>query len=218
MILKISHRGYIHKSENVTINENSMESIQNAINNEFNMVEIDVQLTKDKQIILYHDNIIKYEDKLLIINEMTYSDICNLKKIVLLKDVLSNFKNSFYLDLKGNVEISTYLIDLFNKNKIQTDNLWIGSFNLEHIKVLSKFKNKFNYKLGIITYNYFADLKFKDLNIDFMSINYSLLPVFNNSLIKDLKIFVYTIKDTIEIDFCKNFKIDGLISDIKIIN
>ena len=81
-MFKIAHRGFVNQCR-----ENSIESIKNAIEHGFDMVEIDVQLTKDDIIILYHD--IRIEDKL--IKELTYSEIMRFVHVDTLDVVLNTF-------------------------------------------------------------------------------------------------------------------------------
>ena len=49
-ILKIAHRGY---SE--LYGDNNIISFQKAIENNFDMIEMDIQLSKNNDIIIYHD-------------------------------------------------------------------------------------------------------------------------------------------------------------------
>ena len=51
-MLYIAHRG--HSFQNKT-NENKIEAIKNAINLKYDGIEIDVQLCKTGEIVLFHD-------------------------------------------------------------------------------------------------------------------------------------------------------------------
>ena len=68
----IAHRGIYN---NITIYENTMESIMYAVKNNL-IVEIDVRLTSDNELIVYHDEdagrLIKLKDD---INTLTYEDL-----------------------------------------------------------------------------------------------------------------------------------------------
>ena len=65
-ILQIAHRGnsYYHK-------DNSMDSISSAIKEGFSMIEIDIQICKTGEIIVYHDTYIESQ----MIENITYNDI-----------------------------------------------------------------------------------------------------------------------------------------------
>ena len=55
-MLFIAHRGF----GNNIYNDNSFDAYDNAIKNNFNIIEMDVQLCKSGEIIIYHDiNIMK---------------------------------------------------------------------------------------------------------------------------------------------------------------
>ena len=48
--LAIAHRGYSSK-----YGDNNLVSFQEAINHSFDMIELDLQLSQDRQIMIYHD-------------------------------------------------------------------------------------------------------------------------------------------------------------------
>ena len=52
-MLKLAHRGYTKQYE-----DNSLEAFQEALIHNFDMIELDIQLTKDDEIIIFHDQFI----------------------------------------------------------------------------------------------------------------------------------------------------------------
>lgn len=87
----IAHRG-LH---NTNIPENSIKAFQNAIINHY-AIELDVHLTKDNQVVVFHDdNLNRMTNKNMIIKNSTYLEIKFIKllnsneTIPLLSDVLS---------------------------------------------------------------------------------------------------------------------------------
>ena len=52
-MLKIAHRGYSDKYK-----DNTLEAFEHAVRNHFDMIELDIQLCKSGEIIVYHDIII----------------------------------------------------------------------------------------------------------------------------------------------------------------
>ena len=52
-MLKIAHRGYSYKYK-----DNSIEAFIGAIEEGFDMIELDIQLCKDDEIIIFHDTMI----------------------------------------------------------------------------------------------------------------------------------------------------------------
>ena len=58
-MIKIAHRGYCDDGS-----ENSLSSINNALCNNFDMIELDIQIDKNNKIILFHD--IYYKDHVMV--------------------------------------------------------------------------------------------------------------------------------------------------------
>ena len=87
----IAHRGIYN---NITIYENTIESIMYAVKNNL-IVEFDIRLTKDQKIIVFHDEegdrLLKLKDK---INSLTKEEIDYISPyyIPTLKEVLDNIK------------------------------------------------------------------------------------------------------------------------------
>lgn len=86
----IAHRGLFDK-ENP---ENSLKAFKKAIDNNY-AIELDIQFTKDKQIVVFHDETLERMTKnLSYVSDMTYKQLSKLKllntdeKIPLLEDVL----------------------------------------------------------------------------------------------------------------------------------
>ena len=101
--LFFAHRG-VH--DNIKIPENSILAFKEALNNNLN-IELDVQLTKDNILIVFHDSNLKRMtgiDKN--IHELTYNELVNLKllntneRIPTLKDVLELIKGQIILDIE----------------------------------------------------------------------------------------------------------------------
>ena len=65
-MIEIAHRGYsdMHK-------DNTKNSFLSSVLYKFDMIELDIQLTKDKKIIIYHNTFIN--DKL--IQDLTYEQL-----------------------------------------------------------------------------------------------------------------------------------------------
>ena len=232
MVMKISHRGYIDSKFTM---ENSHRSITNAINNDFDVIELDVQLTKDNIIILHHDlyiNTLKSDDlkpddlNYKLISETNYSDLKKIKKEILTINELFKIDNldkkSLYLDLKGSDELSKELINFFDNNFVFNNDIYLGSFNKNHLTDLSIYNkiNNLNFKLGYITDNRLLkndlDNWKKNYDIDFLSLSWEMLrndtlEYLNNN---DIKCFTFTCKNKLILDYIKRFNIDGIVSDL----
>jgi len=209
MIKKIAHRGYSEK-----YGDNNLISFQKAFENDFNYIELDIQLNKDNNIVIFHD--IYFEDKL--ISEYTTEET-KLLNIVCLLDFFREFdyKNkNLIFDLKGNDNLCEILIEFLENHKIKTNNIIFVSYNVNHLSIL---KNK-NLNLGYITsnnylnnelINFLSDIKYILIDFNIISEN------FINKLKKLNKIiYSFTIHNKYELNIIKKYNIDGIISNIKI--
>lgn len=214
----IAHRGY----GNNIYSDNSFEAYDNALNNNFDMIEMDVQLCKSGEVIIYHDIYIKNK----LIRDMDYSDLHSIG-IKTLKDFLIEKYNknmNILLDIKGKhdyiVDKILILCNIFNVNYSKT---YMSSFNKIVITDLIKYNKIYNYKLGLISDNnfYYDEIKYQLNKIDFISINFEMLIACDEELLnqckkKKIKIFVWTIRNLYQYELLQNMHIDGYISDIKL--
>jgi len=213
MTIKIAHRGYCGKS-----NANTLESIKDSIKYGFDMIELDVQLDRDNQIILYHD--IHYKNKL--IKDMSYAELVSKQPdVVSLSTVMRviDYKNcKIYLDLKGSNILASMLDLFFIENNINTTNIWLASFNLNHIHYLSNTTKKYN--LGLITSNNYTfsllsiitnNYSLSFIAFDWTMLNYNTVQFLQNM---NVSVFVYTISTYEQLEFIKTYRVDGIISDI----
>ena len=118
-VLQVAHRGY---SE--FFRDNSIISIKKAIEYKFDMIEFDIQLTKDNKIILFHDVIIKTQNNFHFIIDLTYEEIKSINpNIILLNDVFIMFYEKkiynfpLYIDIKGTKKIVPILLQQINRYK-----------------------------------------------------------------------------------------------------
>lgn len=176
----IAHRGIYN---NITIYENSMDSIMYAVKNNL-IVEIDIRLTKDNQIIVFHDEdasrMLKLKDK---ISSLTKDEIDYLSPyhIPTLKEVLDsiNGKVPIVIEVKeDNKIIRNELVKILNK---YNGKYVIQSFIYDAIKYYKKKK----FVCGLIV----SDKKNirlldKNLDLDFFNIKYDIVDVRKINLLK----------------------------------
>lgn len=120
----IAHRG-IHDNKNIY--ENTLEAFQKAKEKNY-IIELDVHLTKDNKIVVFHD----YNTKRITgishqIEESTYQEINNNKKIHIptLEEVLTLIKQEVPL-----------LIEIKQQNKV-------GQFEEKLMEILKKYKGEY---------------------------------------------------------------------------
>ena len=204
----IAHRGIYN---NITIYENTLESVMYAIKNKLSVL-INVRLTKDNSVILYNDDIaskfLKLKDK---INTLTKNDIDYMSNfhIPTLEEVLST--------VSGEVPI---IIDVKEDNKIIRSKICniLKNYKGDIAVQSSIYEACLYYKkrgviTGIIINKDNLNLLKKDISVDFVSIKYDLL---DRNYIKLLKESYYVIGFTIETrkDAEENIKIfNNLIID-----
>ena len=138
---------YGHRGAPTLAPENTLISFQEAINNDMDGIELDVQLSKDKKLIIYHDKYIDYNGSKIKISNLSLAqiqkiDVKNIfshlpfQKIPELSDVLDILPAHMIL----NIEIKSYESKFFSngvedellkiiKGKIDSQQLIISSFN-----------------------------------------------------------------------------------------
>lgn len=167
----IAHRGFSSKCP-----ENTFASFNMAIENGFNIIELDVQLTKDKMPIIIHDyNIDRTTDGQGMVSEINYREISKLdagswfdksfaeERIPTLKDVLDRYIDNAHLQIElksDDLDLPEVVIDLINERGWR-DNLndapykvpgfSITSFNLSH--VINTVKLAPNFRTGWLLNN-----------------------------------------------------------------
>lgn len=120
----IAHRG-IHDNKNIY--ENTLESFKLAIKKGY-IIELDIRITKDKQVIVFHDkNTKRITNQERIVEESTYKELNNqnIIHIPLLSEVLEL--------VSGKVPL---LIELKQTNKV-------GELETNFMKIMKKYKGKY---------------------------------------------------------------------------
>ena len=184
------------------------------------MIELDIQLCKTGEIIVYHDTYIN--DKMII--DMDFKDLLQLEPDVITLEEFFNIpgiKDMYvYLDLKGNLEIAHELVEFIEDKEVNKDNIVIASFNLKHLEILFALDNEL--QLGFITANNFSDTLYCKLGqmdyIDFVCINWPMLDHESIELIKllGMKIYSYTCSNKKILERILEYNIDGIVTNFKI--
>ena len=129
-ILKQNRRPFYfaHRGAPWVEQENSIISFCRAIELGCKGLEMDVQITKDKKLIIYHDMYIEKENKAFYINELTYSQISKI-----MKNLNENTPPLF-----------SELLPIIKKNKNIIFNIEIKSNKLNNFLVIRKIKEYIN--------------------------------------------------------------------------
>jgi glycerophosphoryl diester phosphodiesterase len=222
-LLRIGHRG-----AKGHIAENTIESINKALELEVDGIEIDIFKCLSGELVLSHYNSLKklcgksgnIED--LTINQLQEFLIDNKFKIPTLQSALNQLKKPILvnIELKGlNTYLSTSLIikDLLSKEIWSEENFLISSFRWEEVK---KFQYSIkNIPVGLIvpnskTINEAIEFA-KKINAQSIHPNYKHL---NRKIVKKIKkngfkVFAWTVNKKDDINIIKKMNVDGIISD-----
>lgn len=148
----IAHRGVY---DNKLIPENSLKAFQKAIDLNY-PIELDVQLTKDNILIVFHDETLKRMTKNKeYIKNINYTDLKNIKlletteTIPRFKDVLKLINGKVLLDIEiKNTKKIKETCEILVKELKGYTNFIIKSFNPKIVKYLKK--NYPNLEVGIL--------------------------------------------------------------------
>jgi len=213
-MLKIAHRGY---SE--IFKDKSLEAFQSALDNGFDMIELDIQLCKSDHIVIYHDEHIN--DKMIneyTLDELMTMDIINIEQFM---DIIDLTRHKVYFDLKGHENIATYLMEYIISKQLSTielKNIYVGCFNRKCIPLLQNYKLPIH--IGFLTDNNFNIHELIQLtkNLQFISMNWTSLNEQDINILHayDILVFSYTCSSRfIELQM-KKYNLDGIISNILI--
>ena len=209
----IAHRGLY---DNVIIPENSLRAFKSAITENY-PIEIDIHLTKDNNLVVFHDhNLKRMTEKPLIIENLTIDELKKIKlldtkeKIPTLEDILKlvDQKVLIIIEIKANNNEQLIVKTLLEKLKDYQGEIIIHSFNRKVVKILKKEKTA--YKVGLLISENTDKKKFKlfqtsvsDIKYskpDFLSVSKKLLRKKHlKKYLNKLPILVWTIKNKNEI-------------------
>lgn len=219
--LVIGHRGAMgHETEN------TLASVQKALDLGVDMIEIDVFKISSGELVVFHDQTV---DRLTNgpgnIEEYNISDLSRLildggHKIPLLQDVLKLIDNKVVLniELKGanTADKVNHTIDFYTKSRgWSPENFIISSFNWDELRVMRKL-NK-NVAIAVLTEDNPLDAIEVGKELNAVAIN----PYFKNldadvaKKIKEagFKIYTWTVNEPEDIIAMKNLGVDGIITN-----
>lgn len=219
--LVIGHRGAMgHETEN------TLASVQKALDLGVDMIEIDVFKISSGELVVFHDQTV---DRLTNgpgnIEEYNISDLSRLildggHKIPMLQDVLKLIDNKVVLniELKGanTADKVNHTIDFYTKSRgWSPENFIISSFNLDELRTMRKL-NK-NVAIAVLTEDDPLDAIEVGKELNAVAIN----PYFKNldadvaKKIKEagFKIYTWTVNEPEDIVAMKNLGVDGIITN-----
>lgn len=209
-MLQIAHRGYSAK-----YGDNNMESFCEAIYHRFDMIELDIQLCKTGEIVIFHDTyldgkaIIDYE-----VTELLPRGIITLDDFFL--DISPNLIKVF-LDIKGSPDVAYPLINMLSAlfTDQQLRNIYISGFGRHSIETLRN--THLPICLGLTTSNDFTleQLEVLTKSIDFVCLHWTALNHENIDFLKSKNklVFSYTCENEHNYRVMKQYSLDGIVTN-----
>ena len=222
-MLIIGHRGAPSLAR-----ENTLESFQVALESNVDGIELDVQLSKDNKLVVFHDlDTHSINGKHDLIQTFSFDDLKQINtklQISTLEDVLKIFPNDkeLHIEIKSETINNEFIINavlaLILKYQIQNQTI-ISSFNPF---VLLQLKQKdINIRLGLLwtqnsaapwfithysyfkiqPYSFHASIEYIDQELASWVKNY------------DMKLYCYTINDKQSLKKSQSLSCDGIFSD-----
>ena len=219
--LVIGHRGAMgHETEN------TLASIQKALDLGVDMIEIDVFNIADGNTMVFHDETL---DRLANaggkIEEWKYYDLRNVlldggHKIPRLQDVLKLVDNKVRLNIElkgaGTVTRVNFITDYYIKERgWELDNLLISSFKWDELREMRK-KND-SIAIAILTEDDPLDAISiaKELNAEAINPNFEKLTAENTRAIQEagFKVYTWTVNEVEDIAAMEQLGVDGIITN-----
>ena len=216
----ISHRGRTSRKSV----DNTLESINNAIDLNVDMVEVDIRRTKDSQIVCFHDPNI--EDKYL--RDLDYSEIIEIdSQIPTLEQVLWSAKGKIGIEIElkeigYELEVVSIARDYFNY-----DNFVLKSFHPQVVKRVKEIDQKISTglllgsafsleQLFLTIKEAFTCNNFKQSNADFISPYYKIFEAgwFSRFTRNNVPVQVWTVNDVESIRTLINQQVHSIVTDI----
>lgn len=222
-----AHRGF-----SAVAPENTMYAFESAVKTGADYIELDVQLTADEQLVVFHDKKIdRTTDGKGELSKYTYDELQEFSagswygkngefddaKIVLLSDVLETVGDDTMLNIEiknhGNVtkttEKTVELIEEYNIEK----SCYITSFSYSALKTVKKLNPKI--KTGLIA-NVASSTSFSQLKyIDAVSLNYIFInqSIVNMAHQNGKRVFVWTVDRPSDIHHMIAMGVDNIITN-----
>lgn len=219
--LVIGHRGAMgHETEN------TLPSIQKAMDLGVDMIEIDVFKIKSGEIVVFHDD--KLDRLTNAPGNIEEYYIFDLKKVIvdgghkipLLQDVLKLIDNKVALNIElkgaGTADRVNHIMNAYiEKRNWSADNFIISSFNWDELREMRKYNP--NVAIAVLTEEDPVDAipVAKELNAVAINPYFKNLDIEKANEIRNagLKIYTWTVNEPADINAMKNIGVDGIITN-----
>lgn len=219
--LVIGHRGAMgHETEN------TITSIQKALDLGVDMIEIDVFKIKSGEIVVFHDDTLeRLTNGKGKIEEYTFTELRKLvvtgnHKIPLLTDVLDviDAQVPLNIELKGAntaKEVNTIVLEYVKDKDWALSDFIISSFNWDELRIMRDTNS--NISIAVLTEENPVDAITiaKELHAEAINPNFKMLSLEIANTIRDagFKIYTWTVNEPNEINGAKIWAVDGIITN-----
>ena len=222
--------GIAHRGGRFSGAENTMEAFENAISLGYKYIETDLHITKDQQLVVFHDyNLDRLTNASGPLHNYTLKELKTLKinnkfQIPSLNDLFKTWPDIFFnLDAKSN-EVIIPLSNYLKKNKV-SDRVCVGSFSGSRLK---KIRSIFGPKLctsasplevlKVRMYSYGMPITKIEANCLQVPKTYYGIQIVDKLFLKaakslGLKVHVWTVNDKQSIEKLLDLGVDGIITD-----
>ncbi len=219
--LVIGHRGAMgHETEN------TIASIEKALELEVDMIEIDVFNVKSGETVVFHDTALeRLTNAGGKIEDWSYFELRKVivdggHKIPLLQDVLKAIDHKVRLNIElkgaGTTDRVNFITNYYIKEKgWKTEDFLISSFKWDELKAMRALNP--DIPIAVLTEKDPIDAiaVAKELNAEAINPNYKMLNAENNLEIQEagFKVYTWTVNEPQDIMAMKRFGVDGIITN-----
>ena len=217
-----------HRGDSGYAPENSLSSIQSAIDEQVDTVELDVMLTADGEMVLHHDQTLKRSVGIpMKVSEVSYdilkmfdigskkSEIFKGEYIPTLREALELSKGHIYvlLDIKdyGDAEILVPKVVALVEELDMTGVVSIQSFNSTVLRLVRELNP--DIRIGQIMFFSSGDLTGLDVNFYTIKANMLTHDFVKRAHAVDREVWVWTVNSVVNLNEVMRFNIDGVITD-----
>ena len=201
----IAHRGISNKHE-----DNTVPAIKEALDREYYGIEIDVQLCKTGELILYHD-VYTSEGFVneLAFNELKDMGIYSLQEIY---DTLPGIRDVVVIvDIKGNDPLVAFALQRFYQDE-DTSKVYFSSFNRKLVTLLPS-----NFNTGTTLETTFVPHEFDMVTkgVQCVVLHWTSLDCefIAHCKARDIQVFTYTHKEPQEHEYMLRYDVDAIITN-----
>jgi glycerophosphoryl diester phosphodiesterase len=211
-MFQIAHRGNSQE-----FGDNNLTSFNSALDNHFDMIELDVQLCKTGEIVIYHD--IDINNTPIYVKDCTLDYLKNIGIITLNEflDTISIDDIRFFFDVKGHEDVIYPLIEIIKSrfNEKQIERIYISGFNRKFERILVDSKLPIN--IGFTTENTFETetLVYLCKNCNFACLHWNALDKDSITELHNTgtSVFSYTCKNRSIQEHMMTFDLDGIVTN-----